>query len=211
MADAQRCFEGRAACGESISKAGFGVCWIGERVGHGNRMFRVRARSSWRPRQGLLSLRQKQRVPKLRAHRLLSIHGRQPPVRKLRTQLDAERKINQRGDRRRRNKVTNEQAPQEKTSEHIAPSALNAGLGNGLPQPPPPQPGIWTLIGPNGQRYKADTPLNCAAKEQRERIPADVALARVRAAVADDTPFDQATCQVGGGKCDCTNHCKQLD
>lgn len=76
------------------------------------------------------------------------------------------------------------------------------------PQPPPPQPGTWTLTGPDGKVYKAETPLRCAAMEQRERIPAEVALARVFGIVDG---IDAATCQVKGGNCECTNHCKQLD
>jgi hypothetical protein len=44
---------------------------------------------------------------------------------------------------------------------------------------PPPQAGEWTLTAPDGRTWKADSPLKCCGLEQRERVPANVALARI--------------------------------
>lgn len=40
-------------------------------------------------------------------------------------------------------------------------------------------PGTWTLFAPDGRTWDGDSPLSCAGAEQRSRIPADIALARV--------------------------------
>lgn len=60
-------------------------------------------------------------------------------------------------------------------------------------------PGTWTLTAPDGRTWQADTPLRCAAAEQRERVPADVAMARVMEAIkpspeeeADEALFQTA-------------------
>jgi hypothetical protein len=42
-----------------------------------------------------------------------------------------------------------------------------------------PMTGIWTLTAPNGRTWQAETPLRCCGLEQRERVPAEVALARI--------------------------------
>lgn len=44
---------------------------------------------------------------------------------------------------------------------------------------PKPQGGMWTLTAPDGRTYQADSPLRCCGLEQRERVPADVAMARI--------------------------------
>ncbi len=44
---------------------------------------------------------------------------------------------------------------------------------------PPHQSGEWTLTAPDGRTWKADSPLKCCGLEQRERVPANVALARI--------------------------------
>jgi hypothetical protein len=41
------------------------------------------------------------------------------------------------------------------------------------------QPGTWTLTAPDGRQWTADSPLAAAGLEQKERIPAKVALARI--------------------------------
>lgn len=43
---------------------------------------------------------------------------------------------------------------------------------------------LWTLTAPDGRTWQADSPLKCAGKEQRERVPDDVALERVLAEVS---------------------------
>lgn len=58
-------------------------------------------------------------------------------------------------------------------------SGLNAGLGE------------WTLISPNGRIFKADTPLKCCALEMRERVPAEVALARIQETITCKTCGDK--------------------
>lgn len=49
-------------------------------------------------------------------------------------------------------------------------------------QTPKPAQGTWTLTAPDGRTWQADHPLKCCAMEQRERVPPDVALARIKAA-----------------------------
>lgn len=45
-----------------------------------------------------------------------------------------------------------------------------------------PQTGVWTLTAPDGRTWKADSPLKACGAEQRERVPAEVAIARIFAA-----------------------------
>ena len=52
---------------------------------------------------------------------------------------------------------------------------------------PKPQAGTWTLTAPDGRTWEASSPLHCCGAEQRERVPADVALARILEA-ATQTP-----------------------
>lgn len=44
---------------------------------------------------------------------------------------------------------------------------------------PKSQQGTWTLTAPDGRQWQADSPLKACAAEQRERVPADVGLARI--------------------------------
>lgn len=44
---------------------------------------------------------------------------------------------------------------------------------------PPPQAGTWTLTAPDGRTWQADSPLKCCSLEQRGRVPASVAMARL--------------------------------
>jgi hypothetical protein len=55
-----------------------------------------------------------------------------------------------------------------------------------MTETPKPQAGTWTLTAPDGRQWKADSPLKCAGLEQRERVPAAVALERIAAAVQED-------------------------
>lgn len=50
--------------------------------------------------------------------------------------------------------------------------------------------GTWTLTSPDGKTWQADSPLKCVSAEQRARIPADVALARIYAASAEPAQQD---------------------
>ena len=50
---------------------------------------------------------------------------------------------------------------------------------------PKPQEGLWTLTAPDGRTYQADSPLRCCGLEQRERVPADVAMARIFRAASE--------------------------
>ena len=52
---------------------------------------------------------------------------------------------------------------------------------------PKPQAGEWTLIAPDGRAWKADSPLRCVSAEQRDRVPADVAMARILSAAQTQT------------------------
>lgn len=51
---------------------------------------------------------------------------------------------------------------------------------------PKPQQGTWTLTAPDGRAWKADSPIACVRNEQRERVPAAVALQRIMTVVAVD-------------------------
>lgn len=53
---------------------------------------------------------------------------------------------------------------------------------------PKPQPGEWSLIAPDGRMWTADSPLRCVSLEQRERVPADVAMARILDAAYEPVP-----------------------
>lgn len=53
---------------------------------------------------------------------------------------------------------------------------------------PPPQVGTWTLTAPDGRTWQAESPLKCCSLEQRERVPASVALARIYREMGYDTP-----------------------
>lgn len=61
---------------------------------------------------------------------------------------------------------------------------------------PKPQEGTWTLTAPDGQMWQADSPIRCVSLEQRERVPADVAMARVIAA-ASEPDFSDRHVQLG--------------
>lgn len=61
---------------------------------------------------------------------------------------------------------------------------------------PKPMPGTWTLTAPDGRTWQADSPLRCVSVEQRERVPADVALARV-VEMANEPDFAERHVQLG--------------
>src|SRR5687767_4416501 len=44
---------------------------------------------------------------------------------------------------------------------------------------PPAMTGTWTLTAPDGRQWQAESPLKCCKAEMDERVPADVALARI--------------------------------
>jgi len=44
---------------------------------------------------------------------------------------------------------------------------------------PRPQECAWTLTAPDGRTWIAESPMRACSKEQRERVPPDVALARI--------------------------------
>ena len=53
---------------------------------------------------------------------------------------------------------------------------------------PSPQQGIWTLTAPDGRTWQADSPLKAVSAEQRERVPAKVAVDRIFAACEEAQP-----------------------
>jgi hypothetical protein len=69
---------------------------------------------------------------------------------------------------------------------------------------PKAQAGTWTLTAPDGRTWQADSPLKCVSAELRERVPADIALARIEREIrtAQETP---AEC----GECETKEHCKR--
>ena len=58
------------------------------------------------------------------------------------------------------------------------------------------QEGTWTLTAPDGRTWQSDSPLGCVRAEQRERVPDEVALARIWAAV-DESDFTERHVQLG--------------
>jgi hypothetical protein len=54
---------------------------------------------------------------------------------------------------------------------------------------PKAQEGTWMLIAPDGRHWEAESPLKCASAEQRERVPAHVAVARIMAEIDDEAPM----------------------
>lgn len=48
-----------------------------------------------------------------------------------------------------------------------------------------PQKCMWTLVAPDGRTWRARSPLRCLMAEQKQRIPANVRLQNIRAAMAD--------------------------
>lgn len=44
---------------------------------------------------------------------------------------------------------------------------------------PKPIRGVWKLTAPDGRTWQAESPLRCCSAEQRERVPADVAIERI--------------------------------
>lgn len=57
---------------------------------------------------------------------------------------------------------------------------------NNVVDTPKPQAGTWILFAPDGRKWEADSPLKVVSLEQRERVPAAVALERIAAAVQED-------------------------
>lgn len=53
-----------------------------------------------------------------------------------------------------------------------------------------PMTGTWTLTAPDGRSWQAQSPLACCGMESRERVPAEVALARILKA-AEPTPDER--------------------
>ena len=50
-------------------------------------------------------------------------------------------------------------------------------------RPTPIMPGTWVLTSPDGKTWREDTPLKCVWAEQNDRIPPEVALARIKLAI----------------------------
>jgi hypothetical protein len=57
---------------------------------------------------------------------------------------------------------------------------------------PKPQAGIWTLTAPDGRTWTAETPLRACGNELKDRVPADVALARIFRAAAEPVDIGAA-------------------
>lgn len=52
--------------------------------------------------------------------------------------------------------------------------------------PYPPQAGIWKLIAPDGRIWEADHPWKCLALEQKQRIPPQVMIERLKASLREN-------------------------
>ena len=50
---------------------------------------------------------------------------------------------------------------------------------------PMPMQGKWTLIRPDGERYRCDSPIACLRAEMAERVSARVAVERILASVSE--------------------------
>lgn len=77
--------------------------------------------------------------------------------------------------------MTHKESAKQKAVEHRA--ALELALR--VAPTPKPQGGLWTLTAPDGRTYQADSPLRCCSLEQRQRVPADVAMARIFRAASE--------------------------
>lgn len=53
---------------------------------------------------------------------------------------------------------------------------------------PKPMAGEWTLTAPDGRTWKAASPIHCVQAESKDRIPPEIALARIRASLLKDCP-----------------------
>lgn len=51
---------------------------------------------------------------------------------------------------------------------------------------PKPEAGQWMLISPSGKVYEAESPIHCVRVESNTRIPAEIALARIRVGMDGD-------------------------
>ena len=56
---------------------------------------------------------------------------------------------------------------------------------------PPPAKGEWRLIGPDGREWRGPSPLSTVSAEMRERVPPEIQLARVMAAVSEPDLADR--------------------
>lgn len=50
---------------------------------------------------------------------------------------------------------------------------------------PDPIPGVWLLLAPDGRIWTANSPIQCLREEQKSRIPARIALARIQRELND--------------------------
>lgn len=59
-----------------------------------------------------------------------------------------------------------------------------------IAQQPTPQPmaGTWTLTAPDGRTWSGDSPLRCVTAEVHDRVPPEVALARIKLAMLEEDP-----------------------
>jgi hypothetical protein len=55
--------------------------------------------------------------------------------------------------------------------------------------------GTWTLTAPDGRQWQAEHPLKCVRLEQQERVPPEVALARI-VAMANEPDFAERHLQL---------------
>lgn len=51
---------------------------------------------------------------------------------------------------------------------------------------PKPEAGEWMLVSPSGHVYVGENPIRCVSAESKQRIPAEVALARIRVGLEDE-------------------------
>lgn len=52
---------------------------------------------------------------------------------------------------------------------------------------PKPMAGTWVLTAPDGQSWTGDSPIQCVQAELHDRVPPQVALARIMRAVMDES------------------------
>ena len=51
---------------------------------------------------------------------------------------------------------------------------------------PKPLEGNWLLIGPDGKGYSGSSPIDCIQVELKTRVPAIIALARIKTSLLDE-------------------------
>lgn len=70
-----------------------------------------------------------------------------------------------------------------KILEHMSDAEVRTLANSNTPEP---MPGVWVLTAPDGQTWTGESPIKCVQAEIHDRVPPQVALARIRRGLMDD-------------------------